>query len=107
VYSTRLLAVHDLSGFSSPYVCPDGYVVVARHADIYQGPSDTINFAAVIFQDVDSVNTVFSAWETAGEGNAYYGHWDGRFIIYPGEAFFLYTDGTLDMSLNGYLLLSP
>jgi hypothetical protein len=104
IYSTRFLSGKGGNG-SFPYVVPTGYVVVLRDVDVY---ADVVG-ASQFFLQGDAGQAIW--WNKWDPGDAGYGSWRGRQIMYAGETFTANCDAApldgIDYAVSGYLLTAP
>lgn len=101
IYSTRFIVLHG--GSDASYTVPEGFVAVVRDVDTYS--SSLIGFSQVFLQG--SAGQAMWEW-SSGVGQASYGSWRGRQVIFGLETFSIHVEGVAcDATVSGYLLTAP
>lgn len=101
VYSTRIFAVHDLSGVIT-YTVPDGKVLIVRDIDVFWG----VSTAGALVNFLGSANQVFYQ-ASFGINDVGWRQWTGRQVLSAGEVVTAFSSDTMDVSASGYLLDAP
>lgn len=103
VYTTTFYVIHDLVGDGAPVGPPAdaNYVWVIASIDVVIG--NEISSVQVI----GSAGQAFFSFGTLEPIGYVYGHYDGRYVLYPGETMYATATVAADVTIAGYQLTLP